>query len=61
MHEDSDYSVAEGLGGAMIEVLPDRPYASLVKAARMVGIGRANVRLVEFCAVSRMLIHSQGY
>jgi hypothetical protein len=61
-HGDPNYSVAEeGLGGAVIKVLTDRPHASLIKAASMVGIGRANVRLVGSCVMSGMLIHLQGY
>ncbi|QRV92139.1 Pyridoxal-dependent decarboxylase conserved domain [Ceratobasidium sp. AG-Ba] len=41
---DPNYSVAEdGFGGITVQVLCDRPHASTVKAAGIVGIGRANV------------------
>ena len=41
---DSTYSAAEhGLGGASMTILSDRPHASLLKAASLVGIGRSNV------------------
>lgn len=41
---DPSYSVAEdGFGGVTVKVLSDRPHASLVKAASIVGIGRSNV------------------
>ncbi|KAF8321976.1 pyridoxal phosphate-dependent transferase [Cantharellus anzutake] len=41
---DPSYSAAEdGLGSAIITILADRPHASLLKAASLVGIGRSNV------------------
>ena len=41
---DPTHSVAEdGFGGVIVKVLSDRPHASLLKAASVVGIGRSNV------------------
>lgn len=33
----------DGFGGVTVKVITDRPHASLMKAAAVVGIGRANV------------------
>ncbi|KAF9517184.1 hypothetical protein BS47DRAFT_1389988 [Hydnum rufescens UP504] len=42
--QDPEYSAAEhGLSRADVKVLADRPHASLLKAASLVGIGRSNV------------------
>jgi hypothetical protein len=42
--QDPEYSTAEhGFAGAKVIVLTDRPHASLLKAASLVGIGRSNV------------------
>jgi hypothetical protein len=41
---NQNHSVAEdGFGGVTVHVLCDRPHASTVKAAALVGIGRSNV------------------
>lgn len=46
---DPSYSVAEdGFGGVNVRVLSDRPHASLYKAAAIVGIGRSNVRSLDY-------------
>lgn len=47
---DPTYSVAEdGFGGVEVKVLSDRPHASLLKAASVVGIGRSNVNPMTYC------------